>query len=116
MKFNVKEIKVFNLEGREMFVELNKTIGNVIYEQTSTIEWEEKAKEIHKGNEVDMDEVELGRLIMVIAAPHCMFVIAVKRAIINYCQALIKEGRKEKEVLEAQAVDEVLEVTENIKN
>lgn len=67
-KFDIKKVDIVNLNGvnlRESFevqygVSFEKTIGNLVFENASDIDLADKAREIHRGNEVEFTEREKG--------------------------------------------------------
>lgn len=67
-KFDIKKVDIVNLNGvnlRESFevqygVSFEKTIGNLVFENASDIDLADKAREIHRGNEVEFSEREKG--------------------------------------------------------
>lgn len=67
-KFDIQKVDIVNLNGvdlKESFeaqysVSFEKTIGNLVFENTSDIDLVDKAREIHRGNEVEFTEREKG--------------------------------------------------------
>lgn len=67
-QFDIKKVDIVNLNGvnlRESFevqygVSFEKTIGNLVFENALDIDLADKAREIHRGNEVEFTEREKG--------------------------------------------------------
>lgn len=67
-RFDAKKVNIVNLNGidlRESFkqqsgVEFEKVIGNLVYENTGDLDLADKAREIHRGNAVELTERERG--------------------------------------------------------
>lgn len=67
-RFDVKKVDIVNLNGidlRESFkqqsgVEFEKVIGNLVYENTGDLDLADKAREMHRGNVVELTEREKG--------------------------------------------------------
>lgn len=67
-RFDVKKVDIVNLNGidlREPFkqqsgVEFEKVIGNLVYESTGDLDLADKAREMHRGNAVELTEREKG--------------------------------------------------------
>ena len=67
-KFDIKKVDIVNLNGvdlKENFeeqyeVSFEKVVGNLVFEQASDIDLTDKAREIHRGNEVEFTEREKG--------------------------------------------------------
>lgn len=67
-RFDVKKVDIVNLNGidlREPFkqqsgVEFEKVIGNLVYENTGDLDLADKAREMHRGNAVELTEREKG--------------------------------------------------------
>lgn len=67
-KFDIKKVDIVNLNGvdlKQSFeaqygVSFEKTIGNMVFEQATDIDLADKAREIHRGNEVEFSEREKG--------------------------------------------------------
>lgn len=89
--FNIKEVKVKDLDGNILKVEgLGKTLGNTIYKNTATIEWLDKAKAIHQETPVALTHLELSELQQIIDSPSCTLILAIKEAIRLYIETLKK--------------------------
>ncbi|MEG2228455.1 MAG: hypothetical protein RRY39_08180 [Odoribacter sp.] len=66
--FDIKKIDIVNLNGvdlkeafkRQNGVEFEKAIGNLVFENSKDIDLADKAREIHKGNPVELSEREKG--------------------------------------------------------
>jgi len=67
-RFDAKKVDIVNLNGidlRESFkqqsgVDFEKVIGNLVYENTGDLDLADKAREIHRGNAVELTERERG--------------------------------------------------------
>lgn len=67
-RFDAKKVNIVNLNGidlRESFkqqsgVDFEKVIGNLVYENTGDLDLADKAREIHRGNAVELTERERG--------------------------------------------------------
>ncbi len=67
-KFDIQKVDIVNLNGVDLKqnfaaqygVSFEKSIGNMIYEHTGDVDLADKAKEIHRGNEVEFSEREKG--------------------------------------------------------
>lgn len=67
-RFDVKKVDIVNLNGidlREPFrqqsgVEFEKVVGNLVYENTGDLDLADKAREMHRGNAVELTEREKG--------------------------------------------------------
>lgn len=67
-RFDIKKVDIVNLNGidlREPFrqqsgVEFEKVIGNLVYENTGDLDLADKAREMHRGNAVELTEREKG--------------------------------------------------------
>lgn len=67
-KFDIKKVDIVNLNGvdlKQSFeaqygVSFEKTIGNLVFEKTGDVDLADKAREIHRGNEVEFTDREKG--------------------------------------------------------
>lgn len=67
-KFDIKKVDIVNLNGVDMKlnfeeqfdVSFEKAIGNMIFEYATDIDLVDKAREIHRGKEVEFTEREKG--------------------------------------------------------
>lgn len=81
-KFDVKKVDIVNLNGidlRESFkqqsgVEFEKVIGNLVYENTGDLDLADKAREIHRGNGVELTEREKGLFEEIVKGRYIPFV------------------------------------------
>lgn len=67
-RFDANKVNIVNLNGvdlRDAFTQQNgigfeKTIGNMVFENTGDVDLSDKAREIHKGNPVEFSDREKG--------------------------------------------------------
>ena len=67
-KFDIQKVDIVNLNGVDLKqnfeaqygVSFEKAVGNMIYEHTGDVDVADKAREIHRGNEVEFTEREKG--------------------------------------------------------
>lgn len=67
-RFDVRKVDIVNLNGvdlrgsfkQQSGVEFEKVIGNLVYENTGDLDLADKAREIHRGNVVELTEREKG--------------------------------------------------------
>lgn len=91
MTFDINKVIVVDLDGNPMGVTtLGKEVGNLIYRKTSTIEWLEVSKNIHRSLPVELTNLELTELLQIITDPSCTFILAAKDALTQYITELIK--------------------------
>lgn len=90
MKFDIKNLELKDLDGVVVAHQIGKNLGNTLYKQTSTLEWLDKAKSIHKGEEVEFEEFELHQLLEVVKHPLCTLLNIEKDALITHIETLLK--------------------------
>lgn len=67
-KFDIKKVDIVNLNGvdlKQSFeaqygVSFEKTIGNLVFENSADIDLADKAREVHRGNKVEFTDREKG--------------------------------------------------------
>ena len=90
MKFNISDIELKDLDGVPFEHNIAKNLGNILYTKISTLEWLEHAKTIHKGQEVELDLLELNQLLEVVKHPNCNLLNIEKDALITHIETLLK--------------------------
>jgi hypothetical protein len=92
IKFDLSEVKVLKLDGTEMGAkkeDLGKLLGNFLFNNTSTIEWDEYARGLHKGAAIEVELHELREMLAIFLNPGCTFSIALKVALRDYITPLL---------------------------
>ena len=89
MKANFKKINVEVAFDEFQELDIAKQIGNFIHANTPDIGLDDVAREIyHSEGEIEISEHHAKDIVVMVSSDVCMFVAAVKKAIIN---ALTKE-------------------------
>lgn len=84
MKANFKKINVEVAFDEFQELDIAKQIGNFIHANTPDIGLDDVAREIyHSKGEIEISEQHAKDIIMMVSSDVCMFVAAVKKAIIN---------------------------------
>lgn len=69
MKYNFSKVKVTDIEGKEVKeTDIHKVIGNALYGVTKDLGLVDKARKIYKGEDVELDKVEIEEVKRVIDA------------------------------------------------
>jgi len=84
MKFKIKEVKVYDLDGQVLPYKLASTIGNVIYGNASTIEWDTIARQIHAGEPVELSSEQALKMEQLLLADDTPLVLPIKNALKEY--------------------------------
>ena len=96
MNLNLSNFKPKDLNGQEYPVpDLSKTLGNALYLECQTIEQEDLARAIHKGEEFEISEESLDLLISFLEQK-----TIIRRWIQSQVLDHLKSLKKEKENLE----------------
>jgi len=88
MKFNIKEVKVYDLDGKVLPYQLPNTIGNVIYGNASTIEWDTISRKIHAGEPVELSQEQANKIEQLLMADDTPLVLPIKNALKEYFKTL----------------------------
>lgn len=91
---DLNDVKVLDLSGNVIPINLCRGVGNLIFQKTSTIEWDEIARGLHAGKPVEIEKADLEDILKVIVAPGCSFTIAVKVALRTYITDLLMKTSK----------------------
>lgn len=85
MKYNFSEIKLFDIEGNEVNdAYFHKIIGNNIYLQAKDLDLVEKARSIFKGEEIELDKVEIAEVKELICGEKSNILAFAKKAFQDY--------------------------------
>lgn len=84
MKFDISKVIVKDLDGNIRESKIAKNLGNMLYNKTSTLEWLDKCKAIHAGEEIELTEYEWSVLLEIIEHPGCDLVLGEKEPLIDY--------------------------------
>lgn len=97
-KFNVKEIKVRGLSGEiREDVNVGESLGNLLYEKTSTLDWLQHSKDIYNHLEIELSEQKLTQLVSIIVHPQANLSLMIKDAILKYLELITTEPQEVKE-------------------
>jgi len=88
MKFNSKDVKVYDLDGKVLPYQLPNTIGNVIYGNASTIEWDTIARQIHAGEPVELSGDQASKMEQLLLSDDTPLVRPIKNALKEYFKTL----------------------------
>lgn len=82
MKVDFTKLKVqFEIEGEPISVDVSKTVGNIIYKQTSDIGLSDFARKIYYECEVEIPQQYINEIIMIVE--NCNLIAPVKKAIMD---------------------------------
>lgn len=96
MTFDINKVKIEDLDGNTLKVDnLGKEVGNLIYRTTSTIDWLESSKLVHKSLPVELNTNELVELIQIINSSACTLVLAIKDALLKYINEVLNDRKTE---------------------
>jgi len=74
MKYNFSNIKLIDIEGNEVKDNsLPKVIGNAIYSNTKDLGMVDIARDIYKGEEVELDEKQIEEVKTIVSASFAAF-------------------------------------------
>ena len=83
MKLNFKKITVTDLDGETVSVDISKSFGNFLYQNTGDLGMLEVAQEMYKKGEVELDDKARGEILTILKHPQCSFLAIVKKALID---------------------------------
>ena len=84
MKANFKNISVEVAFDEFKELDLAKDLGNYIHTNTNDIGLDDTARAIyHSEGEMEVDDIHAQQIIGMVKSPECMFLVGVKKAIIN---------------------------------
>jgi hypothetical protein len=90
--FDINQVKVIDLDGQLIPVNVAKTVGNVIYMKATTLEWDSIARAIYAGKEVEVSAHELAVMERLLLAPETPIYLMVKKPLKNYFKTLKKQS------------------------
>ena len=88
LTFDINKVKVIDLDGQMLNVQVGKTVGNVIYCKATTLEWDEIARAIYAGKKVEVTTAELEALERLLLAPETPIYLMVKKPLKDYFNTL----------------------------
>jgi len=96
MKIDFRKIKVKDIEGKESNLDISKTLGNVIYNNTPDLGELDFAQELYKKGEVEIDEqkVEIVRKYLETG----QFYAFIKEGVNNLLDKITEPKKEEKNV------------------
>ena len=80
---NFKNVKVKDLEGRAISIDVSKNFANFIYQTTGDLGMLEVAQEIYKIGEAELTADQKTEIKQILEHPQCPFVAIVKRELLN---------------------------------
>ena len=84
MKVNFKKLNVEVAFDKFKELDLAKDLGNFIHTNTNDIGLDDTARAIyHSEGEMEVDDIHAQQIIEMIKGSECMFLVGIKRAIIN---------------------------------
>ena len=84
MKVNFKKLNVEVAFDKFKKLDLAKDLGNYIHTNTNDIGLDDTARAIyHSEGEMEVDDIHAQQIIEMIKGSECMFLVGIKRAIIN---------------------------------
>lgn len=87
MKFNIKEVKVTDIDGNDIKVpDLHKAIANIVFSRAETVDVHTFSVELNKTGEAEMSE-QTAQTVAAIIGDSQMYYF-VKQPIINYLNTL----------------------------
>lgn len=91
MNLNLSTFKVVDLDGKSYDIpDMGKQLGNELYKNCSTIEQEDLARSIHKGEAFEISEEDLDLLIQFLDQKS-LFVRWIQSQLVEYLKSLKKE-------------------------
>lgn len=89
-EFDSNAIRVEDLDGYVYQINVSKALGNICFMYFNTIEWDDIARKIHKGEIAIMTKTELEQLGQLVRSPQVQMMIAVRSAINSYILNLLE--------------------------
>lgn len=98
MRFNFSKVQLIDIEGKVIVgANLHKTIANLIYHHTKTLDLVEVAMAINKGESVELDKSEVNEIQQLIKDPqHGVFSYA-RKAILDFIESVQEREKKKTE-------------------
>lgn len=90
IKLDISKVKVIDLDGQQIPVNVGKTVGNVIFMRATTLEWDTIARKIYAGEPVEITEQELLAIEALLLSPETPVFLMVKKPLSDYFEALKK--------------------------
>ena len=92
MKFSFHSVPIFDIDGLPVEgADIHKTLAQVLYRQCKSLDLVEKAMAMNKGEEVDLEKVEIEEVVGLINSPLAAFHSFAKKALLDYIEAVKKE-------------------------
>lgn len=88
--FNVKDVIIEDLDGNIYPLDLGKTVGNLVYVNTSNLDWDIIARAIHKSEPVELLDEQLIALQSIIISDKSNLILMAKIALNKYIEKLIE--------------------------
>lgn len=105
MKVNFKEAVAkglngepfkIQLDGEETDVDMARAMGDIIYNQSSSIAMGRLAQDIYDGKEVELTLAELAFFSALIASEDCLNILPVKFGLMKFIEAIVNKETEKK--------------------
>ena len=96
MKIQLKDIEGLDLDGRKIQGETCKAVGNIVYTNATTLEFDELSRAIYKGKAVEVTAQQLEVLEHLLLGDQTPLILPFKKALKDYFNT-IKSNKDETE-------------------